>query len=369
MNKITLIASLFAVILIPSFAHAGPIIRSGETISVDASQVLKGDFYGLASTVNISGPAENDLYVGGGTVTVNAPVKGDLTVIGGVVQVHGDVGDDLRIVGGEVVLAKSVEGDVVVAGGTLTILSTAVVHGDVLFMGGDLTIEGTIMGTIHGTSDTLRIDSEVGGDVSYVATNAVTFGDKAHVVGRVTYESPRDLVRAQNAQIDGDITKKDVPSVQGSSFVNLYLIQISVLLFVAFSFFLVGRRYLQNVIEKSASSVGLSGLIGLGVFLVIPFISGVLLVSVVGLLLGIILFALYVLALIVSFVCAGVLFGYGVQRAVMQKSTVTFSTILFGVIIFNLFSFVPYLGGLLIFAGMLVMLGGMSTAVYHKLRS
>lgn len=98
--KKSLAISLFVLVCLPVFVEAGPIIRSGESVSIDADQVLKGDFYAGGASVSISGRAENDVYLAGGTVTVNAPVAEDLVVLGGVVQVHGEVTDDIRVAGG-----------------------------------------------------------------------------------------------------------------------------------------------------------------------------------------------------------------------------------------------------------------------------
>ncbi len=360
-----------AVLLVslPVFVQAGPIIRSGETISIDATQVLQGDFYGLASTISISGSAENDLYVAGGTVTINAPVAHDLSVIGGVVQIHGEVGDDLRVIGGEVVIAEDVLGDVAVLGGTVTILSTAVVHGDVLVLAGDVHIAGDVKGTVHGTSDTARIDALVGGDISYSAKYSLVLGNKAKVGGNINYDSPIDLVRAQDAQVAGDIYKKNLPVENSAPFSKWYVLQGCMLLFVALSFYLIGAKYVQPVVEHMFHSMGISGLIGLGAFFIIPFVSGVLLVSIVGSLLAIFLFIFYLLTLITALVLAGMFLGYALYRIVFKKPELSFMNVVVGVVVLLIFGLVPVIGGLVIIASTLVALGGIYRALYQKLRS
>ena len=369
MNKILLVLALSILVSQPRFAEAGPIIRSGDTVSVDATQVLKGDFYGLASNLTISGPAEDDVYIGGETVTVTAPVAEDMTVLGGVIQIHGDVGDDLRIVGGKVTLGKvTVKGDVVVLGGTLTILSGAKIEGDILFMGGDLNVEGDVKGTIHGTSENVRINGNVGGDIEYTSTQSFALGDKAHIQGNIQYKSIDDMKRATDAQVVGEVQKIRVSPQSNKDIFKVYLFFVSMLLFSALGFFLIARRYVVSLIHTMQQNSGVSGLVGLGVFLVLPFVSTLLLVSAVGILGGITLLFAYILLLLTSIGLAGIVVGYYVQKITMKKTEITLMTVCSGVVIFSLLALVPYVGGFIMFGCIMMTLGALSLKIYHKLR-
>jgi hypothetical protein len=354
--------------LAPTFVHAGPILRSGDSISVDATQVLKGDFYGFASTVTLSGQAENDVYMGGGTVIINAPVMQDVTIGGGVVQIYGDVGDDLRVVGGEVTLSKVVKGDVVVVGGALTILSTASVEGDVIFLGGDLNIEGTVLGGIHGNAETVRINSEVGGDVSVKTKAPLTLGNNANILGGVKYESVYDMVRAQNAVVVGEVHKKESSAQAGMNVFKQLLMYVVVILFAVLTLFLTLRKYIGHIVEISMRAPGVAGLVGIGTFLILPFVSVVLLVSVLGTLVGVILLALYIILCVASFLGAGILLGAYIQKILTKKSGVTLSTIVYGVLSLCLLGFVPFVGGFVVFGLILMTLGSISTALYQAIR-
>lgn len=361
--------SLCAIIGIPASVFAGPIIRSGEKISIDSTQTLKGDFYGLAPSVTLSGKAENDAYIGGGNVIINAPITGDLTILGGVVQVHGEIGDDLRIVGGDVTLGKTVKGDVAVVGGSLTILSTATVEGDVLFMGGDLVIEGDVTGTVHGKSTNARMNAKIGGDISYISTNALTLGDKADVQGSIVYESARDIVRAQDAHVSGEIHKTEVVPVDSRGKIKAYILQACIVLFAALTLLLVFRRKIQSIALDATSQFPLRGLIGLAVFLVLPFVSVLLLVSVLGSFIGIVLFLTYILLLVLALVMGSIILGYYVQSTLMHQSTVTIGTVVFGVLLMSLLALIPYVGGLILFAVLVATLGSICTALYRASRS
>jgi hypothetical protein len=359
---------VLALLLVPAAAFAGPILRSGETISVDAEQVLKGDFYGFSPEVTISGTGENDAYVAGGSVTVNAPIGQDLSVLAGTAQIHGDIGDDLRVVGGGVVLANEVKGDVAVAAGSLVILSTAKVAGDVLFLGGKLTIEGDVAGSVHGTANEARFNSEVGGDVDIVTQAPLIFGDKAVVLGNVIYASGNDLVRATGAEIVGSIQKiGDGTEKEGFNFPQLFLLEVSMLLFAALTIFFIQKGCLQRFAESVAYSPGILGLAGLGIFFFVPFVGGLLLLSVLGSVLGIVILLGYAMLLIAAFVGAGIMLGYFLQRILLKKTQLTIRTVIGGVILFSLLGFIPAIGGILVFACVIVMLGLLGNAIYRKI--
>ncbi len=369
MQKLILIIALFSTVILPTTASAGPIIRTGDKISVDSGQTLVGDFYGFAPSVTISGPAKNDVYLAGGTVTINAPTGEDLTILGGSVQVHGDVGDDLRVVGGDVTIGNTVKGDVVVVGGSLTVLSTAHIEGDILLIAGELVLEGDVAGSVHGTADTARINATIGGDVSITANTLLTFGDKSHVIGNVSYESNTSLARAQNAQFDGEIQKAEMQTKVDSGFIKTFLVYLCMLLFAALSVFLIVRSRLQLLIEESIRIPGRSGLIGLGVLFVTPFIGSIFLVSVLGTPIGILILLIYFAIVVFSVMVSGVLIGYWVEKIFRKKTNITLSTIVLGVSLLAILGWIPFLGGFIILASLLIVLGGVSMTIFRTIRS
>lgn len=354
---------------VPASADAGPIIRSGETISVDASQVLTGDFYGLAGIVTISGEAREDAYVAGGTVTVNAPVRGDLTVAGGSVQVHGAVGDDVRVVGGDVTIAESVQGDVIMVGGLLTILSTATVEGDVIFLGGEAVLEGNVNGSVHGKAERARINGAVGGDITITAGSLLTLGDNADVMGSITYESRSDLVRAQDARVGGDIRKVGTLPVAERNFLRMYLTAVIVLAFTTFSLYFIARSRFASLVHTATENPGLSGLVGLGILFMTPFMASVFLVSIVGSLLGGVILIAYALFVMLAVVLSGAVLGLLGRKVLFKKNEVTLGSTLFGVALFAALGLVPYVGGLLLLACLSVTLGALGMALYRGIRS
>lgn len=352
------------VFFVPVIALAGPVLRSGESVTIGQDQVVDGDFYGAGVAANISGEIQGDAYVVGGTITINAPVTADVAAAGGTVHIHGPVSDDVRIVGGEVTLADTVEGDVFVAGGVLRILSTAVIEGDVLFFGGELAIEGPVEGSVFGKMDRARINAFVGGDVNIRAENNLTLGDRTEVLGAITYRGQQDITRAQNAVVVGDI-QTDLVTKERLSLETL-LLSIFPLLFAVLTAFLIFRRHLNRAVEDAERSYGKHGLIGLAVFLGVPFVALILMISVLGLIVGMFLLASYIALLFLSWVMTAVLLGSLTMRLFGKGSGVSVLSVIIGALLLQLIMFIPLIGPLAVFAGLLISLGGISLRIYHS---
>lgn len=356
--------ALTSLLLIPSFVFAGPILRSGDTVSVEANQVLEGDFYGFGSAVKISGPAEGDVYVGGGSITLNAPVQQDVTAVGGVVQLHGTVGDDVRIIGGEVVIAESVAGDVVVLGGTVNILSTATIEGDLLFYGNKLTIGGSVNGSVTGKAEEVRINTTVSGDVRITAARTLTLGEQAEILGNLEYTSAADLARAQGAVVVGDIQKRE-PKAERELTAYSIVVPVLILLFAALTGFLLFKRHLEPIVKDTVVSYGMYGIIGLAAFFAIPFVSFILIASVLGMIVGFFLLFTYFLLLIGALVLAGIMIGSLVMRIFTKRVQVTIATVMLGTALLVILPFIPFAGPLALFAMVVISLGALLYLIYR----
>lgn len=363
----TFVLTSIVAVLMPLIASAGPIIRSGESVTVDADQVLEGDFYGAGNNVLLSGVSEHDVYVAGGSVTVNAEVKEDLVALGGSVQVHAPVNDDVRALGGEVVIADHVAGDVVVLAGSLNILSTAVIDGDVLFFGGKADIGGDVKGSVVGTAENVRIDAHVGGNVTVTADRLLTLGDRAELLGNLEYTSRADVARQQSAVVVGDIHKNAVREANGVSAYTVIL-PVLMVLFAALTAYLLFKPRLEELVRSTERSYGMQGLVGLGMFLGIPFAAVVLTASVLGSIVGVVLLLAYVILLLASWLSAGIVLGTLLLKPITKSTSLNLISVIIGVVVFSLLFLIPYIGVLLVLVALLITMGGIGMQLYRTFR-
>ena len=88
--------------------------------------------------VEIDEPTDGNLYVAGGQVSITAPVSGNLRVAGGNVSIKSGIGGRAAIAGGHVTIDAPVGGNATVSGGSLELGPHARISGKLTFNGGHL---------------------------------------------------------------------------------------------------------------------------------------------------------------------------------------------------------------------------------------
>ena len=355
-----------SILALPGMVAASSVLRAGDTVTISAEQAVEGDFYGLSNSIAISGEVTGDLLLAGTDVTVNGNVGSDLAAIGGTVSVDGVITDDARIVAGEVTITGEVLGDLVVVAGSLKVLSTANIQGDIIFFGTNADIAGGVGKSIFGTSEKLRVDGVVGGDVD-VKTTGLTLGERADIAGVVKYESAAEIVRAQNAQVAGSVVKNDVVLEEVNA-ARAILIPLLVVLFAALVWFLFFKRLLNKVVTHTIEHTLRSMLIGFGIFFLVPIAAAILLMSTLGILLGLTLFFSYVVLILVAMSVLGIMLGAGIAFLTTKNASVTIPYIVLGTSTAVLLLFIPVVGPMILLGTFLITLGAVSTHIYRLIR-
>ncbi len=357
-------------LVVPVQAEAATVLI-GDKISIEADEVIEDDYYvsvgTLGSTV-MSGTIEGDMYTVAGSVTTNGVIKGDFGALAGLSYMHASVTDDVRIVAGEVVIDDYVGGDVFVIAGKLNILSTAQIEGDVIFYGFEGEISGTVGGSVYGTTDTLRVDTKIAGDIDVTANRELTLGSKAEVGGNIRYRSRNELVRAQDATITGEVQKQAVADNDEENALRSILVPMFISLFAALTLYLLFKREMQKIILTVLESPVPSGLIGLSTLVAGPFVSLLLISTVLGMLLGVFGVGVMLVLVSVGFALAVVLTGALASRVLISKATVSLPWILGGAVIFHGVLQIPMLGLLVALTLISVTIGAMLLSLYRNLK-
>lgn len=356
---------------LPVVGNAETVLRTGSGISVEAEQVVEGDYYvsvlPLGSTV-MSGTVAEDMYALGATVTVNGEVGTDATLVAGTVQVYAPIGDDLRVLGGEVTIADHISGDVFVLGGTLSILSTARVDGDVFMFGGNATIAGDVGGSIFGKVEKITIDAAVGGNVDVVAPAGVVLGDKAVIAGDVQYTSLVQLGRSPAATIEGDIYKGQPQTESSKERTRALIIPLFISLFTSLTLFLLFKVRIQQMLRILQQESGKSLLFGALVITAGPVTAVVLMATVLGMFVGIALFSLLLLLYVISLALTSVVLGVMLLRLFDAQAKLTLGSILFGTLLLNVLLLIPVVGVFVLVVLECVTLGALVLLLYRAVQ-
>jgi cytoskeletal protein CcmA (bactofilin family) len=174
-------------------------IKSGNNITI--TQPVHEDLYVTGGTVVVNAPIYGDLIVAGGTITLNDSVAFDLIATGGEIFINGYVGDDIRSAGGRLHVSGNVGGDVVVAGGTISIDKSVTIGGSMLVAGGEVMMGGTLMGQLKSGTGRLVLNGSVQKDID-------CRGGKLEMNGQVLGKSTlaaTDIVIGPNAEFHDDV--------------------------------------------------------------------------------------------------------------------------------------------------------------------
>jgi cytoskeletal protein CcmA (bactofilin family) len=355
---------LFAALLSP--AHAAP-----ET----------GDVYAAGGDVRTGGPIRGDFGAAGGKVSLDEPVAGDAWLAGGSVDVRAPVRDRLRVAGGEVNVDSVVGGQLVAAGGQVALGSDAVIGGNARLYGGRINVEGRVDGDLHASARRLTINGEVRGDVDARA-DTIELGPDARIAGTLRYSSRSELRKADGASIAGAVVRNRGRSLGGDDVVIAKgewnfprpwrlgsIAAVLSLLACAAVFLLLVPRYGVQAAQRLAE--GPLGALTLGVVAVIavPVIAVLLCITILGIPLGLLLFAVYPVLLLAGFIIAVLAIARALAAALRRPAATgfaaTFGWFTLALVLVLLAGLVPGVGKVAI---ALMVLGGTGAALVELQR-
>lgn len=356
-----LFTGAFLALLVPAAVFAAE-IRSGEQAAISAGETIPHNAYLAGGSVVSAGSVGGDLIAAGGTLLVSGPIESDLTAAGGNLSVLGDTKQDVRVAGGTIVLSGSIGGDLVAAGGNITIAGPKI-GGDALLAGGAIRITTPIAGSVRIRGGSVIIDAPITGQVE-VEAQSLTLGKSAVINGDLTYQAPKSAKMEEGAVVKGKTTFTPVVDVSAGPAAALALFSIwilstlAALIVCALIVRLLVRRFVIELgsvaIERPWRSLG----IGFVSFVVIPAAAFVMLLTVVGVPLGILAFIGYAALLVFSWIMAPVVAGAFIERWWYQRDPeLHWQMIVYGAIAYVLVGLIPVLGGILKFAVILVALG------------
>ena len=138
-------------------------VRSGREVTIPAGETVQGDLIASAGTVRVDGRVDGDLVASGGQVIVAGTVTGDALVAAGSTTISGEIGGDLRAGTGQARIRGRVGEDVALGAGQSTVAPGARIGGDLIFGAGRMQMDGTVTGSILGSTGNYTSGGSVGG--------------------------------------------------------------------------------------------------------------------------------------------------------------------------------------------------------------
>lgn len=237
MKPINKIISIFALLALLTMSITSSALafdgRGGDTIVIEADEIISDDFYVGASTFTLNGTIKGDLIVAAETIVINGTVEGDLFAMGQNIVINGVVTDSVRIAGAvlQVGEAANISGDLLVGGSSLETKNGSEIKGDMLFGGAQAILSGNVLGDAMFAAGAVELQGTVGGDMtaevgsaensvppsSYMWQTGIsvpsvkpgfTIGENASIGGNLTYTQPADI-QIPDGVVAGEIIRKE----------------------------------------------------------------------------------------------------------------------------------------------------------------
>lgn len=336
-----------------------------DTMQLPHSAVHKGDFFAYGKSVEIAGTVLGDLYAFGGQIYVDGTVSGDVIICGGSVNVRGEVQGNVRMLAGQATISGHVQGNVSLMAGNIDLGPSGVIDGNVIGIGGNIDISGLIKQNTRVYASNLRISNTILGNLkAYVGQLRLT--SRAVVRGHIEYWSNNEAFVDPYAKV-GEITEH--PSFFYKAFQSTLVkglklgSKLATLLMNLVYTFVIGlilMKYFPKKLNVSIHAIKMhpvqSLLTGLIMLIVLPLVSLVLLISILGA-----PFALTLIALnVVGFYTVKIVFVLALLSYMKNFSHYKKLYFFFGLVCYFGLTLIPIAGWILSIGALLMGLGSLT---------
>lgn len=350
-------------VCIPFLAYAAE-YRVGEQQMVGSAEKIAGNLYIAGGTVNVAGAPAGDVVGAGGTVLIGGTIGRDVLLVGGNVTMLGPIAGNARLAGGNVTVQGPIGGDLMAGGGQI-IVGSPTIGGDVIIGGGTVTLTSAVTGSVRVAGGDVVIDGPVAGNL-YVKAKKVTLKKNAVITGSFIYSAQTEAVLEEGAAVQG--ATEFTPMTEGAdlqnadaetfgflgSFVSFFM-QLACALVVALFFKRYAARLVSHGVTGTIPALG----VGFVTLVVWPVAALLLLVTVIGVPLGIMGMLGYILLLMFAWIMAPVVLGAYLHMLLFkpQQHEVSWRTILLGTAVYGILGLIPVVGWIAQFVLILIVLG------------
>jgi len=343
-------------------------------LASSADAQTRGDrpdnYYAAGSRVVIATPMPADVLVAGREVDIKQPVTGDILAAGRRIELAAMAENDVRLAGSEVIVNGPVLGDVTIAGGSVSLGRNAHIEGRSWITGRVVQIDGVLDRELNVAAAQVIIAGELRKPVRIVAEK-LDVRPGARLLAPVIYRGANEATIAKDATVIGPITftridarearhARQWPAASTFLFVtHLFLAGLLVIVFMP--------RTERSVIDTLRVQPLKSLLAGFTLLVTVPIAALLLIVTILGLPLGLVLAAAYAVALFGGVLTTAFFLGDAEARWLNPQRETTrgrqAALLLAGVLTLALLRIV--LGGVAVFLAIVFGLGALSVWLYQ----
>jgi cytoskeletal protein CcmA (bactofilin family) len=322
------LGALVALILMYGLAGLGNAqeFRHGNNASIGMNETVNSTAFLTGRNLDIAGEVNGDLFCAGQNVNISGVIHGDVLCAGQNVHITGIIDGDVRVAAQNAELTSAVSGNLTALAHIFNMSGRASVAKD---------LSGSVGRNIKTTVQNLRLGSsaKIGGNVEYASYNQLTKESGANIAGKISHSEPK---------------KHEKHS--GWFGIGFRVYWFFAMLLVALALVALFPALFEASALTTLKSPLRTVLLGVAAVLFTPVVFIFLMITIIGIPLGVILMLGWFAALILS----GPFFGYLIGRIVWRAQRNVILTMLVGSIIVLLVYNLPILGGLALLAALFI---------------
>jgi hypothetical protein len=363
----TIVGAILCMAVFASSSYAID-VRKGKNLSVPAGEIVDDTLVVVSGdrSFTIAGTVKGDLLVFGDSVTISGTVEGNVLAFARRVEITGTVGGTVVTGASALVVSGQVGRNLAGFAGNINVGKSAQILGNTALFGGESVVEGSTAKDLMAFSGLLDLRGDVGRNVLFRG-GQVVLSEPAHVGGNLkAHVGKEENVRVESgAVIAGarDIQLPvNVPAPNRYLTARFYIWQIVRILAAFITGLILFRLFPAVVPARLASGKEwlTAGGLGFVALVTVPFAAFIVGITMIGLPVALLSFALWLAGLYLSKIVVAEFVG----RSLMHSSGAV--PLLAGLLIVVVAVNLPWIGGLINFLLVLLGLGAIVMTAYRS---
>jgi hypothetical protein len=361
--KLKAIFFLFIVFLF-GFSLLTPVhafeMRGEDIITIPKDTVVKGSLFAGGKAITVDGTIAGDLFCGGNSITINGTITGDVICAGQNITINGLVDGNVRTVGQLIDISGIVKRNITSAGQTITLEPTSNISGEVIVAGQTIHLNSTITGdvTTYSQNVSLGEKAKLLGNLTYTSTEKLTQASGTAVVGKISHVVPKNESRKPVAHTNWFPKAKPWP--QNTLGPMLFYLIIGVITV------LIAPKKIIQIKKQMLMRPWIDGGVGFLVLIFSPMVIIIFALTIIGIPVAFLLGIVYAVLIIISRVWVAVVVGEKLLEAIGNKKTNLLAQMTVGVVLVEIVVKMPFVGFMIGFLVLLWGIGGFVMSFYRK---
>lgn len=370
MKKLLILLFLAVSIVTLSFGIIDTAQAKEENPILAKDQIYNGFYIRAGNTITVDGKVNGDVVAFGQKIIINGEVDGAVYAMGQEVVVNGKIKHNLNAAGAKIIINGEVEQTSYWAGAEIQLNNSAKLGGGLMAMGSKINIQAPVNGQLYAFGDSVTINSTIKGDTTVASSNLVV-GDSAKIEGNLRYETSSDAKISNDKNITGSVTKIQPEQSKAKNWVGMFVSTIvgfltSLILGLVFVNLLPSTS--AQITSKMTKHTAFTIVCGLLTLIITPIAVILLLVTIIGLSLGLVVGLIYIALLFV----AEIVTAFWLGRLIVKEQKITFAANLYalviGLLIIKILQIIPIIGAMTVILSLIFGLGGISNYTYSRLK-